>query len=210
MKKIILCIILPIIGFASNYKKLNRDIFEIRNSVKRHLSDIDRSKIEYIENSEFKRTSDPNSSDLVALRFQLNQGFMLVSHNRLIVARDNAKLALEMAYANSKRSIYLNVIDKLNHVTLSYPKSGYDFKGCTDRVLAFVRTNNLKEIFICDLGMKDLTPAQMTQNLIHEAAHTAGVFNECNATLVEVGALIDAELPIQFLNGYMKECGFLD
>ncbi len=85
---------------------------------------------------------------------------------------------------------------------------GQDFPHCKKKegVRAFV-TRGSGIIRLCDtLFTEDWDKHSLSQILLHEAAHVAGIHDECLATKYEVGALKLAKKKIAFENDYWKQC----
>lgn len=88
---------------------------------------------------------------------------------------------------------FQKVQDGLKQSTLSWPRDGYDFTKCTNTqeqglTLAYVMDDRENKIYLC-ATLKHRTNPFIAQTLIHQTAHLLGYHDECDATMVEVGAM---------------------
>ncbi len=136
--------------------------------------------------------------------------FQLGSRSEQIVeSRALASTILTESAPRVTSKVFWKVLASLKAAPIEYPNEGYDFKGCTDRILAFVLSIAgvpQNRIYVCSRTMIEESPF-IAQVLIHEAAHLRGYSSECDATKVEVGAMRHSGRGLVFRNGYMEKCG---
>lgn len=103
--------------------------------------------------------------------------------------------------------VFKGVRRALGRATIKWPRPGMDLRGCKDRVLAFV-IPFVPTIHLCAGAVYGVYGEKgMAQILIHESAHVARHFDECDATRIEVNAMRMADEGIAFRNGYWQRCG---
>lgn len=120
--------------------------------------------------------------------------------------KEVARIATAQAYQKLKNELVLKVFAAIPGTPVVWPQAGYDYKACGSNTLAFV-IRGLKKIHICR-GVMDLgvSSAWMGQLIIHEMAHIIGLFDECNATVIEVVSMMYSSYGLQFKNGYYSRC----
>jgi hypothetical protein len=105
-------------------------------------------------------------------------------------------------------SVYPRVYAGLRISDIKWPVTGYDFGGCTPGTLAFVVRGGTT-IHLCSIVITSAAIQVMglAQTLVHEAAHVAGFYNECDATKLEVSAMRLAAGGLAYVNDYVAQCG---
>lgn len=96
----------------------------------------------------------------------------------------------------------------LSNATIQFPKEGYDFAACTEKTLGFVYLYDKSRIYLCGYALDNLRSQGLAQVLVHESAHLAGLRNECDATLIEITAMLFGRGSLVFRNGYVEKCGY--
>lgn len=107
----------------------------------------------------------------------------------------------------SLKTTFVQMANILNRADVRIPPAGYDFNRCGETTLAYVVPRVSKTIFLCRLVLSG-SSIEITQTLIHEAAHLVGYLNECHATAMEVAAMRLSGVGLAYRNGYMDRCGY--
>jgi flagellar biosynthesis/type III secretory pathway protein FliH len=154
----------------------------------------------------------PDAANLVedpdqtrGLQFAIKSSSMSSAKKKTVVL---LKKAVERTSSESDRALLEKMRQVLENSNIAIPKEGHDHKACLgdSAVLAFVNQLIPNKIFVCKRAAA-ASENRLTQVLIHEAAHLAGVFDECDATKVEVAVVRSMQKRLSFKNGYMERCG---
>ncbi len=108
-------------------------------------------------------------------------------------SRKTALDILERAISNPKgpsfvyKSYFRDVRDALSEAAILAPDESH---SCGDAMAAYVRFSDPYKIHLCDLTVFGfvLSSNQFAEILIHEASHSIGVRDECDATLIQYAA----------------------
>jgi|CXWL01.1.fsa_nt_gi hypothetical protein len=154
--------------------------------------------------------TDPSSADEVRSATLQFDSQALNADGNIRAGIENSHSILNTAREKSSgnwRSIFTNVQGRLNGTTVTWPNRGQDFKACRANTLAFV-IRGINKIHLCaGLAHGGQSANYLAQTLIHEGAHLAQFWNECEATKVEVNAMRVSGVGLAFRNGYMAKCG---
>ena len=128
-----------------------------------------------------------------------------MAKNLALTILSDAAAATEPA----QRTIFKTLMVALESAKLDVPEPGKDLKQCQreQNVLAFVMTSEPHTIHLCQRALAKGQKKSLAQILIHETSHVAGVYDECQATRIEVAAMRDSRVGLAFHNGYMGRCG---
>lgn len=158
---------------------------------------------------------DSNVTKLVKKNTNKNYSSFLGTREKVEKGRSFGSYVLSLAsdYDHGK---YNDLFDSLApfiwKADIKWPKNGYDFKGCDENTLAFVILKGgkpLQTIYLCANAIENYSAGKsMAQILIHETAHLAGFSDECDATTIEVGAMLFSGEGLAFRNAYMEKCGY--
>ena len=154
--------------------------------------------------------TDPSSADEVRSATLQFDSQALNADNNINAGIQQSDSILTLARVNSSgnwRSIFTNVQGRLNGTKVTWPNRGQDFKVCGANTLAFV-IRGVNKVHLCArLAYGGQSINYLAQTLIHEGAHLAQYWNECEATRVEVNAMRVSGVGLVFRNGYMANCG---
>jgi hypothetical protein len=116
--------------------------------------------------------------------------------------------AMAKTAAPQFKSIYETGRNKLAATTFSWPNPGFEFTLCNGATLAYTYVNT-SVVYICRrvIDQTQWQLNELAQIMIHEAAHTIGYANECDASVIEVSAMRYASVGLRFRNGYLEKCG---
>lgn len=116
---------------------------------------------------------------------------------------------LDKAYKKSSYQIYRILLEKLINTNFYFPKKNHDFKACSKNAIAFALIGDSENIYFCQYGIKQLQAIEVVQTIIHELAHLVGIKDECEASNIEIGAMMDSGVGVQYYNDYLIPCGLL-
>jgi hypothetical protein len=116
--------------------------------------------------------------------------------------------ALQKASDPRSQDLLAKMGNALRTARLDVPPDGHDLRTCIEEsaVLAFVNLVSPHTIHICARA-RSASEKKLSQVLVHETAHVAGVHDECAATEIEVQVMRASGARLPFRNGYMKNCG---
>ena len=154
--------------------------------------------------------TDPTSADEVrsaTMQFD-RQSMEFTSDVKGGISKSHSILSSARTKSSGKwPGIFSNVQGKLGRTTVTWPSRGQNFKACGANVLAFV-IRGVNKIHLCaQVAHGNPSVNYMAQILIHESAHLALYWDECDATRVEVNAMRSSGAGLAFRNGYMTRCG---
>jgi hypothetical protein len=142
--------------------------------------------------------------------FSLEQNSAEPYINNGVVRADSILKKTEEYLANQTaevRQIITSTHEHLRGAVVNWSKPGYDFKGCTDNVLAFVLPLRMEQvIYLCSVLAYSNNVKAIAQTLIHESAHLSGFRNECAASVIEVLAMLSSGEGLAYENSYLDDC----
>ncbi len=99
---------------------------------------------------------------------------------------------------------FQKILESLQNADLAIPPEGENFQNCYFGVMAFtVRYDS--RIGICRISL-ETEKEHIAQNIIHEAAHLSGTWDECEATKLETAIMIAGNGKVDHNNDYVAGC----
>lgn len=151
---------------------------------------------------------DPRAADEIEVQIEAQS---LLGRNEFVKqGRAISFTILAKAKENTNSSFWSSLYGKITNILddrdIIWPKPGFDLRACGENILAFVIPKFSRNIFLCAHSFSMSTKA-LGQTLIHESSHLVGYMNECDATRIEVNAMIGSGDGLEYRNIYMDKCG---
>ena len=126
------------------------------------------------------------------------------------IEQDNAVKILKAAAKNSKghkSAIFSRMAQTLDRTALAMAPNGRNFSQCRPNVLSFMAHGSpYRIIYVCQHLIAQPSIV-ISQTLIHETAHLIGYTNDCDATRLEIEAMVKSGEPQYYENLYVERCG---
>jgi hypothetical protein len=127
-------------------------------------------------------------------------------------AQDIFSRSVQLLTDNASKTLAKIASLRLGQSMLRWPRTGTNFRHCnqTGGPVAFTlpRDFDFKNIFLCHKTLFEYFSEQMlSQILIHESIHLAGVLDECEASLWEKKVMTHGAGGLAYYTGHMRRCG---
>lgn len=212
MKRIllILALALPVYGAQAETKRTEVDLANQVESLSQELQVPFATNADRLLNTHTDVVTDPSSTDLVRTHGpRIERAYRAVKDSVRRGRNRGSKILRKAAnYKADYYELFMTVKSRLDNTSIYWPNPGYDYKACDEGTIAFTFKGETKQIWLCQLALEEfIAEKSMAQVLIHESAHLTGFHKECDATTIEVGAMVLSDEGLAFENAYMKKCG---